>query len=88
MPTPSSLQKAVDSIIPQLHNEIGENQDDIRRINKRLGRVPEELLHNGAKAALLKARADLDAASESLLSCLKLLHDRYPGHGNPDGKKG
>ncbi len=87
MPTPSSLQKAVDNLIPQLHNEIGANQDDINRVNKRLGRVPDALLHNGAKAALVKARAYLDSANDSLLTCLSKLSEQYPGSDPADGKR-
>ena len=78
MSTPSSLQRTVEQLLPQLSAEIGETQDVIRRANKRLGRVPDALLQNGSKAALDNARASLDQANDYILICLQQLYDQYP----------
>ena len=78
MPTPSELEKTVKDLQWKLSAEIGETQDEIRRANKRLGRVPPALLQNGSKAALANAKTALDRANDSLLVCLQKLHEQYP----------
>lgn len=78
MSTPSNLQKTVEQLLPQLSAEIGETQDELRRANRRLGRVPDALLQNGSKAALNSARAALDQANDHILICLQKLYEQYP----------
>ena len=78
MPTPSSLQETVEQLLPQLSAEIGETQDEVRRANRRLGRVPDALLQSGSKAALVSAMNSLDQANDYILICLQKLYEQYP----------
>ena len=85
MASPSDLQRTVEQLLPQLSAEIGSTQDEIRRANRRLGRVPDALLQNGSKAALESARTALDKASNDILTCLQKLHEQYHKDGASGG---
>lgn len=85
MPLPSSLQRALSELVPQLTAEIGATQDEVRRANKRLGRVPAALLQNGSKTALDSARSSLDKANDHITVCLKNLYEQYPKSSQDGG---
>jgi hypothetical protein len=76
------LQTLTEQLLPGLVREIGATQDEVRRADERLGRVPPALLQDGSKAALDQARASLDKANDHIVACLQCLHKQYPAkHG-------
>ncbi len=88
MAYPSKLERMVEDMRPLLFNEVGEIQDDLKRVSRRLGRVPETLLQNGSRDGVLKSRIAIDQAVEYLLVTLRELHRDYPVPEGNDGKKG
>jgi len=78
----------VEDMRPLLFNEVGEIQDDLKRVSRRLGRVPETLLQNGSRDGVLKSRIAIDQAVEYLLVTLKELHRDYPVAEGNNGKEG
>ena len=88
MASPSKLTRMVLEIRPLLRKEIGEIQDDLKRVSRRLGRVPESLLQNGSREALQKSNASVEQAVDFLLVTLKELHRDHPLPEGDDGKKG
>lgn len=83
----SELERMVDDMRPLLFNEIGEIQDDLKRVIRRLERVPESLLQNGSREGVLKSKTAITHAIEFLTITLKELHRDYPLPGGGHGEK-